>query len=135
MSAFANPSGLFRTDPALQKDINDPFDDLWPEEFVPRICNLISQADAKRKSEPDEASKLFFPTVHIHDGKVHKTAAFDHALYCQGVAVEKLMRWQETPKLAGSFMKVEQCQGLIDKEAHVYRMRLVGRRDNQDILV
>jgi pimeloyl-ACP methyl ester carboxylesterase len=26
---------------------------------VPRICNLISQADAKRKEESDEASKLF----------------------------------------------------------------------------
>ena len=27
--------------------------------------------------------KLFFPTVHIHDGKVHENAEFDHALYCQ----------------------------------------------------
>src|SRR5207248_7445223 len=26
-------------------------------------------------------ARLFFPTVHIHDGKVHDTATFDHALY------------------------------------------------------
>lgn len=42
-----------------QKEINDPFDDQWPEQFVPRICSLISQADTKRHSEPDEASRLF----------------------------------------------------------------------------
>ncbi len=82
-----------------------------------------------------DKAKLFFPTVHIHDGKVHKTATFDHSLYCQGVPAAKMMRWEETPKLAGTFMKIDQCQGLIDKEAHVYRLRLVGRRDNKDMLV
>src|SRR5262245_13723175 len=30
-----------------------------------------------------DKEKLFFPTVHIHDGKIHKTAVFDHALYLQ----------------------------------------------------
>ena len=28
-------------------------------------------------------SRLFFPTVHIHDGQVHGEAEFDHNLYCQ----------------------------------------------------
>jgi hypothetical protein len=82
-----------------------------------------------------DKSQLFFPTVHIHDGKVHKTATFDHSLYCQGVPAEKLMRWTESPKLAGAFMKIDQCKGLIDKEAHVYRLRIAGRRNNEDILV
>lgn len=27
--------------------------------------------------------RLFFPTVHVHDGRVHRRAAFDHALYWQ----------------------------------------------------
>jgi len=27
---------------------------------------------------------VFFPTVHIHDGEMHKFENFDHALYCQG---------------------------------------------------
>src|SRR5262249_45046878 len=31
---------------------------------------------------------LFFPTVHIHDGKVHEAADFDHELYFQGGARE-----------------------------------------------
>jgi len=30
--------------------------------------------------DPD---RLFFPTVHVHDGSVHPTAAFDHSLYYQ----------------------------------------------------
>ena len=30
-----------------------------------------------------EPGKLFFPTVHVHDGEVHATADFDHALYYQ----------------------------------------------------
>jgi hypothetical protein len=30
-----------------------------------------------------EGGKLFFPTVHIHDGKVHPTERFDHTLYAQ----------------------------------------------------
>jgi len=82
-----------------------------------------------------DKSQLFFPTVHIHDGKVHKTATFDHALYCQGIPAMQLMRWTESPKLAGNFMKIDESQGLIDKEAHVYRLRLAGRRNNEDILV
>lgn len=28
--------------------------------------------------------RLFFPTVHVHDGKVHPNAGFDHVLYWQG---------------------------------------------------
>ncbi|HEY5937911.1 MAG TPA: hypothetical protein VIU61_24850, partial [Kofleriaceae bacterium] len=27
--------------------------------------------------------RLFFPTVHVHDGRFHSTAKFDHALYYQ----------------------------------------------------
>jgi hypothetical protein len=30
-----------------------------------------------------EPSRLFFPTVHVHDGKVHAEADFDHTLYYQ----------------------------------------------------
>jgi hypothetical protein len=29
-------------------------------------------------------TKLFFPTVHVHDGAVHPQAHFDHTLYAQG---------------------------------------------------
>src|SRR5208282_3784680 len=32
------------------------------------------------RADPD---RLFFPTVHVHDGKFHPTAYFDHTLYFQ----------------------------------------------------
>src|SRR5262249_5640376 len=48
-----------------------------------------------------EKNRLFFPTVHIHDGKVHKTATFDHILYCQK-SKEDTMSWTESPQLAGA---------------------------------
>ncbi|WP_236517462.1 hypothetical protein [Sandaracinus amylolyticus] len=31
-----------------------------------------------------EPARVFFPTVHVHDGEVHEQAEFDHELYWQG---------------------------------------------------
>jgi hypothetical protein len=75
--------------------------------------------------------RLFFPTVHIHDGKVHKTATFDHVLYCQTKG-EDVTRWKESPGLASSFMKIAKTGDIVDKEAHVHRLGLKGRKTNQD---
>lgn len=33
-----------------------------------------------------EPKRLFFPTVHVHDGRVHPTVEFDHALYTTDAA-------------------------------------------------
>jgi hypothetical protein len=75
--------------------------------------------------------RLFFPTVHIHDGEVHKTAMFDHALYCQ-VKGEDVTAWKESPQLAVSFMKIDKTAGIVDKEGHVYRLAIKGRKPNRD---
>lgn len=32
---------------------------------------------------PTRDARLFFPTVHVHDGRVHAKAKFDHSLYYQ----------------------------------------------------
>jgi len=81
--------------------------------------------------------QLFFPTVHIHDGKVHEKADFDHWLFCQkGDGDETdLMKWEESPQPAGLFMKTDKAQGLLLKDAHCYRMRLKGKLKNEDVLV
>jgi hypothetical protein len=79
--------------------------------------------------------KLFFPTVHIHDGKVHDKADFDHELYCQLSGEDLATKWEESPQPAGMFLKVEKAQGLLEADAHVYRMRLRGKRKNEDTLV
>jgi hypothetical protein len=77
---------------------------------------------------------IFFPTVHIHDGKVHKTATFDHVLYCQ-VSGEDVRLWKESPRLAGSFMQIKKCGGIVDKDQHVYRLALKGSKPNKDQLL
>jgi hypothetical protein len=78
-----------------------------------------------------DKAKLFFPTVHIHDGKVHKTATFDHALYCQ-TSGEDTRDWTESPQPAGFFVKTAKAAGMVVKDAHVYQRLIKGKKTNQD---
>jgi hypothetical protein len=82
-----------------------------------------------------DKTRLFFPTVHIHDGKVHKTAMFDHTLYLQRSAGENTMHWNESNRPAGHFLKIDKTAGLVDKSLHVYRLVLRGRKTNQDTIL
>jgi hypothetical protein len=78
--------------------------------------------------------KLFFPTVHIHDGKVHAKAEFDHVLYCQPHEHQhlELLHWNESPRHARSFMKVDKAKGMIEPDQHCYKMQLMGELPNKD---
>ncbi len=81
-----------------------------------------------------EPEQLFFPTVHIHDGKVHKTAAFDHTLYLQP-SVGKFpsdKAWIASTQPTSSFMKLERASDLIAPNQHCYRRVLKGKRANED---
>jgi hypothetical protein len=79
--------------------------------------------------------KLFFPTVHVHDGKVHETENFDHTLYCQVPArgLRSLLDWQESPRTALHFTKAGLSEGLIDPKFHVHRRLIKGKHKNEDI--
>jgi hypothetical protein len=81
-----------------------------------------------------DPKKIFFPTVHIHDGKVHEKASFDHALYCQKREGDRtsLPEWRESTLPASHFMKVEKTQGIIDGKAHCYLRTIRGTQKNQD---
>lgn len=78
--------------------------------------------------------RLFFPTLHVHDGAVHPTARFDHTLYAQRPVGQgpALKGWLETPQAAGQFMDVAPAKGLLDAGLHVYKRTLVGTLPNQD---
>jgi hypothetical protein len=80
------------------------------------------------------AKRLFFPTVHIHDGKVHAKAQFDHALYCQSDSV-KMMGWTESIRPARMFMKIDKAEGLLDPDKHCYLKPMRGNLKNEDVLV
>jgi hypothetical protein len=80
-----------------------------------------------------DGSKLFFPTVHVHDGTVHAQADFDHSLYCQDKAhLPSQGGWRESAQPAGAFADIKRARGLLDKNGHCYFMRLQGRHKNQD---
>lgn len=78
--------------------------------------------------------RVFFPTVHVHDGKVHARAKFDHVLYCQSPASEhlKLSDWNESPAIAGHFVDVKRSAGLVLADEHCYKLEIRGVRRNQD---
>ncbi len=82
-----------------------------------------------------DKKRLFFPTVHIHDGKVHDSATFDHVLYCQVGAGEDVLAWVESPSLAGNFVEVSKTAGIVLKDAHMYQRVIRGQRTNKDVWV
>lgn len=59
--------------------------------------------------------KIFFPTVHIHDGKVHEMEDFDHTLYAQAwkTAVIKGPQWEESEKNAGQFVNLRKSKDFV----------------------
>lgn len=72
--------------------------------------------------------QLFFPTVHVHNGKIPKREAFDHALYFQSNGSPKA---EKSYYPASKFIKSE----LVDPEKHVYKRRIHAIMENKDIYV
>jgi hypothetical protein len=83
------------------------------------------------------AQSLFFPTVHVHDGKVHGRAHFDHALYCQPSddGHPTVQDWQESSGHPRSFMQVEKTKGIVLSDQHCYKKEMRGTFKNQDVVL
>lgn len=78
--------------------------------------------------------QIFFPTVHIHDGKVHETEEFDHTLYAQAwkSAVIKGPDWEESALNAGPFVKMRAVSDLVWAGGHLYKLDIRGESKNED---
>jgi hypothetical protein len=81
--------------------------------------------------------KLFFPTVHIHDGKVHARARFDHALFCQRSPGDSLdlAHWAESKQPASFFMKTNKAEKLLDADGHCHMKVMRGMFKNEDVWI
>ncbi|MCP5539076.1 MAG: hypothetical protein H7A52_02915 [Akkermansiaceae bacterium] len=79
-----------------------------------------------------DPSRIFFPTVHIHDGTVHQKEVFDHSLYCQTASSEVKMTWRESTGHARQFASTDRSRGTIRPDEHVYKTSLFGKLDNTD---
>jgi hypothetical protein len=86
-------------------------------------------------SFPRQKTKsLFFPTVHIHDGKVHAKADFDHALFCQPTQEQRpaTQAWKESRGHPTSFMQVNKTKGIVVADQHCYKKEMRGMLANKD---
>lgn len=75
-----------------------------------------------------DRERLFFPTLHIHDGDVHQTAEFDHTLYAQA-ASSPGDGWATSD---GSLQKTYGFAQTMVADAVGYRVKIVGAHANAD---
>jgi hypothetical protein len=78
-----------------------------------------------------EPSKVFFPTVHIHDGTVPAQARFDHVLYMQ--ARHGQPRGFEAGGSARDHVDIRRTQRLVHSQRTVWRRAIVGVTANADV--
>lgn len=82
----------------------------------------------------DTPGQIFFPTLHIHDGKIHDKEVFDHTLYLQAQRGPQRGGWEESPGLPVSKVKCGLTHGMVRPELHVYRVQMQGRFANGDVV-
>lgn len=82
--------------------------------------------------ETRDQHRLFFPTVHVHDGRVHDKAHFDHTLYYQ--AGGPASPADEAPPTGGrtSHFLASAPRDLFAPDLGVFRRRLRGKLENRD---
>jgi len=81
-----------------------------------------------------DRKRLFFPTVHVHDGHLASAARFDHELYCQPEPAMNwhLQGWDESYAAARRFMRCEAAAQVVDLAFPVWRRKLNGAFENVD---
>ena len=84
-----------------------------------------------------DPARLFFPTVHVHDGKVHDKEDFDHVLYCQKIPGDSfaLTDWKESPELPATAVNIVAARGIVDPRLHIYRKAMEGQLPNTDTVL
>ncbi len=86
-----------------------------------------------------KAGELFFPTVHIHHGRVEAKAKFDHTLFCQRDYEERDWETSATidgqPWPANQFMDIARTQDILNPASPVQRRRIQGKQKNEDIII
>ena len=84
-----------------------------------------------------DRKQIFFPTDHIHDGKVHATAEFEHELCFQLSDADYSPKhgWTESTVPAGIHMNMRKVGDMMDGGLHCYRKEIRGRQKNEDVWV
>ena len=96
-------------------------------------------------STQTDNQEIFFPTIHIHDGEVHQTEQFDHALYMQHAGLDSkvsdyknynvedeatgLVRSQQQ---VADFAKFREAAGVLKPDLLLHKKILHGNLPNTD---
>jgi hypothetical protein len=89
--------------------------------------------------------RLFFPTVHVHNGRVEPRATFDHVLYCQDVDEMRRERWYESFQSRSSWEQSsialdevcdpDRAEGIIRPDRPCHRVPITGSYANIDVVI
>jgi len=83
-----------------------------------------------------EPTRLFFPTVHVHDGRFRARAKFDHSLYYQRpgrTEPDEHIALGRPHSETSSWGKPHRSYAdLVDRELIMFRQNRIGRYDNDD---
>jgi hypothetical protein len=83
-----------------------------------------------------DASRVFFPTVHVHDGVVREVADFDHELYMQMQAPGTPSRpWRRAFGPVSEYVDIRKTKGLMNRADAVWNRSIRGTHENKDIFV
>lgn len=78
-----------------------------------------------------DPARLFFPTLHVHDGKLAATAEFDHLLFAQ-FAGDAPDGWISTQQPARGHVDIARARGLVDGALEIAKHGLFGTQPNGD---
>jgi hypothetical protein len=77
-----------------------------------------------------DPARIFFPTIHVHDGELHPKASFDHTLYFQPPSSRSGDVISEDP--ARTWIDPARACGLVDVDSCVGKRSILGLHDNED---
>lgn len=83
-----------------------------------------------------DKQRIFFPTLHVHDGEAHTTAAFDHTLYAQLTDKPKHDSfWLGSGAPVSPLVDEKRANGLIDGQSQAWACTLSGNLKNDDVWI
>jgi hypothetical protein len=77
-----------------------------------------------------DPEQLFFPLLHVHDGQLHREAAFDHVLYAQGLHTHRLFNHSGKP--LHEDIGHAHARLVLDLDAPFSRREMTGTLPNRD---